>query len=256
MELTLALKSLFLFFAAAVAGMINSVAGGGTLVSFPALVLGGAPAINANATSTVALLPGAMSSLWAYRRQLAVQRSWAWRLAAPSLAGGLLGAVLLLQTGEARFRAMMPYLILFAAFLFTFQPAVSRWLKLEAQAVYRSRYGALLALLFQFLVAVYGGYFGAGIGILMLAALAILGQHNIHEMNSLKVLLALLINAIAALYFVSAGSVLWTDALIMALGALVGGYLGARLALRLGAGVVRAFVSVVGFAIGFYFLLR
>lgn len=256
MELSLVLKTGVLFAAAAVAGIINSVAGGGTLVSFPALVFCGVPTVLANATSTVALLPGAASSLWAYRRQFAVQKRWAWRLGLPSLLGGLLGAVLLLKTGEVRFKALVPYLILFATVLFTFQPSVSRWLRLEAEVFQRSHHGVVFALAFQFCVAIYGGYFGAGIGILMLAALGVLGQNNIHEMNALKVLLALLINAIAAFYFVGAGSVLWTEALTMAAGALAGGYAGARLALRLGPPLVRAFVSTVGFFVAFYFLLR
>lgn len=255
-ELPFILKAVILFLSAAAAGLINSVAGGGTLVSFPALVLVGVPTINANATSTVALLPGSISSLWAYRHQFAAQKSWAWRLGLPSLIGGLIGAVLLLQTGEARFRELVPYLIFFAALLFTFQPRVSRWLRLEAQQLQQTRNGLVFAIFFQFCVAIYGGYFGAGIGILMLAALGVLGQTNIHEMNSLKVLLALLINSTAAAYFIASGTVLWFDGLLMAGGALFGGYTGAQLALRLGPRVVRAFVSIVGFGAGFYFLLR
>lgn len=250
------LKALLLFVAGGIAGMINSVAGGGTLVSFPALVFSGAPAIIANATNTVALLPGLFGSLWSYRREFASQKRCAWRFGLPSLLGGLLGAILLLHTGEANFKAIVPYLILFATILFTFQPTVSRWLRIEAEAMQQSRYGLIAALLFQFCVGIYGGYFGAGIGILMLAALGVLGQSDIHAMNSLKVLLALLMNGVAAIYFVASGSILWMDALLMAGGALVGGYGGAELARKLGARVVRGFVSTVGFAIGLYFLFQ
>ncbi|MBI4483861.1 MAG: sulfite exporter TauE/SafE family protein [Acidobacteria bacterium] len=249
-------KALLLFVAGGIAGMINSVAGGGTLVSFPALVFSGAPAIEANATNTVALLPGLIGAFWGYRREFASQRAWAWRFGPPSFLGGLLGAILLLRTGEASFRALIPYLILFAAILFTFQPAVSRWLRIEGNALGRSRYGFGAALLFQFCVGIYGGYFGAGMGILMLAALAVLGQSDIHAMNSLRVVLGLLINGVAAIYFVASGSILWMDALLMAGGALVGGYGGAELARKLGARVVRAFVSAAGFAIGIYFLYQ
>lgn len=234
--------------------MINAVAGGGTLISFPALVFSGATAIGANATSTVALLLGTSASLWSYRQELASQKRWGWRFAPASLLGGLLGAILLLHTGEAHFRAIVPYLILFAAILFTFQATVSRWLQIEAQAIEQSRYGLAAAIFFQFCVSIYGGYFGAGLGILMLAALGVLGQSNIHEMNSLKVLLGLLINSVAALYFISSGSILWGEALFVAAGALAGGYAGPHLARRVGAKPVRGFVSVAGFGIGFYFL--
>jgi uncharacterized membrane protein YfcA len=236
------------------AGVINSVAGGGTLISFPALMLAGVPAIAANATNTVALLPGIASSLVAYRRELAAQRAWAWRFIPVSLLGGLLGAILLLRTGEAQFRAFVPYLILFAAALFTFQNQVSRWLQIEARTIEQSRHGLAAAMMFQFCVAVYGGYFGAGIGILMLAALGILGQTRIHEMNALKVLLALLINAIAATYFIANGTIFWMEAAILGAGALAGGYAGPHLARRMGEKPVRIFVSIVGFAIGIYFL--
>lgn len=250
------LKPLILFLAGATAGVINSVAGGGTLISFPALMFSGVPAILANATSTAALQFGTVASLWSYRREFATQTKWAWRFGPPSLLGGLLGAILLLQTEEGSFRAIVPYLILFATVLFTFQPTVSRWLGMESQALGQTRHGLVAALFFQFCVGVYGGYFGAGIGILMLAALGVLGHSNIHEMNSLKVLLSSLINGIAILYFIANSSILWTEALIMALGAAAGGYSGPYLARRVGQRSVRTFVSVVGFVIGFYFLLR
>ncbi|OFV99326.1 MAG: hypothetical protein A3F68_06865 [Acidobacteria bacterium RIFCSPLOWO2_12_FULL_54_10] len=248
------LQSVILFAAGLTAGVINSVAGGGTLISFPALMLTGVPAVVANATNTVALLPGIASSLVAYRKELAAQRAWAWRFAPISLVGGLIGGILLIQTGEAQFRSIVPYLILFATLLFTFQGRVSRWLEIEAHTIEQSRHGLAAAILFQFCVAVYGGYFGAGIGILMLAALGILGQTRIHEMNSLKVLLALLINAAAAVYFIWSGAVLWSSVVILGIGSLAGGYAGPRLARKMGEKPVRIFVCIVGFAIGIYFL--
>lgn len=255
-ELTFSTKAVLLFLAGGVAGIVNSVAGGGTLISFPALVLCGVPVITANATNTVALLPGGVSSLCAYRGYFSGQKEWALRLAGPSLAGGLVGAVLLLKTGEARFEAIVPYLILFAAVLFTLQGRVARRLRLGAEKVEHSTRSVAWAIAFQFCISVYGGYFGAGIGILMLATLALLGQKNIHQMNSLKALLATLCNGISAIYFVAAGSVSWPYALLVLVGGTAGGYAGARLALYVGEAPVRTFVSVFGFVLGFYFLLR
>jgi uncharacterized membrane protein YfcA len=250
------IKTTLLLVAGAGAGVMNSLAGGGTLLTFPALMWTGMPAIAANATSTVALLTGIGSSIWSYRRELAVQKKWAWRFAGPSLVGGLAGALLLLSTEEAYFREIVPYLILFAAVLFTFQGPMLRLLEIEAKAVERSRYGMAAALFFQFWVAVYGGYFGAGIGILMLAVLGILGHEDIHLANSVKVTQAFLINVIAAVCFILSGQVFWTEALIIGIGSALGGASGPYLGRWVGAKMVRVFVSVIGFAIGLYFLLR
>ena len=249
------MKTLILFLAGAIAGVMNSVAGGGTFLTFPALLFSGLPAIAANATSTVALLLGTSASVVGYRRELVSQKRWAWRFAPPSLLGGLVGAILLLETGEAQFRAIVPYLILFAALLFTFQGTVTRWLQIEAHAIERSRHGILAAIIFQFCLATYGGYFGAGLGILMLATLGVLGQNNIHEMNSLKMFLGMLINSVAAAYFIVSGAIHWQEMLLVGSGALVGGYAGPHLARKVGQRIVRAFVSLVGFGIGLYFLL-
>ncbi|MBI4443586.1 MAG: sulfite exporter TauE/SafE family protein [Acidobacteria bacterium] len=249
------IKPLVLFLTGAIAAIMNSVAGGGTLLSFPALMFWGLPAIAANATSTLAMLVGTSTSALGYRRELVSQKRWAWRFAPPSLLGGLVGAILLLETGEAQFRAIVPYLILFAALLFTFQGTVTRWLQIEAHAIERSRHGILAAIFFQFCVATYGGYFGAGLGILMLATLGVLGHNNIHEMNSLKMFLGMLINSVAATYFIVSGAIHWPEMLLVGAGALVGGYAGPHLARKVGQRIVRAFVSVVGFGIGIYFLL-
>ena len=253
--MTFLAEAALLIVAGAVAGVMNALAGGGPLIPFRALMFAGLPAIAANATNTVALLSGVGSSIWSYRRELETQKKWAWRFAGPSLAGGLAGALLLLNTGEAQFRALIPYLILFAATLFTFQGPVLRLLDIEAHAIERSRYGLAAALLFQFAVAVYGGYFGAGIGILMLAALGILGHRDVHAMNSVKVVQAFLINVVAAAWFIFNGKVYWTEALLIAVGSGLGGVAGPWLGRRVGPRVVRGFVSVVGFAIGLYFLL-
>ncbi len=249
-------EPILLFLAGAVAGLINAIAGGGTLVTFPALIFYGLPSVEANATNTVGVLPGIMSSLWGYRRELRTQTRWVWRFTITSLAGGLIGAYLLLHTGEARFREFVPYLILFATLLFTFSSQVTRWLQIEAQAVEKSRHAVAIAVVFQFCVAIYGGYFGAGIGIFMLAALAVLGLKDIHQMNALRISLGVMLNAVAAIYFIANGLIFWTEAGLLAAGTITGGYAGPYVARAVGVTAMRVFVSVTGFASGIYFLIR
>src|ERR1019366_9465877 len=217
------LKALILFFVGIIAGVVNSVAGGGTLLSFPMLMFTGVPAIVANATNTIALQVGTMASFVSYRREFAKQKKWAWLYGPPSMIGGLIGAILLLRTGESLFRHIVPFLILFATILFTFQPVVSRFLQIEAKSVQKSGHALAAAMFFQFCVGIYGGYFGAGIGILMLAVLGMMIEGDIHEINSLKVLMAALINGSAVIYFIASGSVVWMDALLLAVGAVQGG---------------------------------
>jgi hypothetical protein len=250
------IKPLILFLAGVMAGIINAIAGGGTLITFPALIFYGLPSVQANATNTVGVLPGIMSSLWGYRRELATQTRWVWRFTITSLAGGLIGAYLLLHTGEARFREFVPYLILFATVLFTFSSQITRWLQVEAQVIEKSRYAVALAIAFQFCVAIYGGYFGAGIGIFMLAALAVLGLKDIHEMNALRISLGVMLNAVAAIYFIANGLIFWTEAVLLAAGTITGGHAGPYIARAIGVTAVRVFVSVTGFVSGIYFLAR
>lgn len=242
--------------AAFVAGMINSVAGGGTLVSFPVLVWAGRDAVLANATSTVALWPASLAGVYGFRREF---EGGGWRdvaaLAAPSLAGGVLGAVLLLRTPSGLFARLVPFLILFATGLIMLQEPLSRRVG-RAEGERPSRAWWAGAMVFQFLVGVYGGYFGAGIGILMLASLALLGFTDIYRMSAVKNLLAVLINGVAAFYFVVAGAVVWFDVLLMMLAAIAGGYLGARLAYRLGRRFVRVAVIVIGLVMGLSLLIK
>ena len=237
--------------AAFAAGMINSVAGGGTLVSFPALLWAGRDPVFANATSTVALWPASLAGLYGFRRELEGGRRWVLLFGAPSLAGGVLGAVLLLRTPSETFARLAPYLILFATLLVALQEPISRRLVGERREGEKlSRAWLAGAVVFQFLVGVYGGYFGAGIGILMLAALGLLGFTDIHQMNGLKNLLAILINGVAAAYFISSGAIIWADVLVMTFAAIAGGYSGARLAYRLGRRFVRRAVIVTGLVMG------
>ncbi|MBM4187788.1 MAG: sulfite exporter TauE/SafE family protein [Gemmatimonadetes bacterium] len=239
--------------AAFAGGAINSIAGGGTLITFPAIVALGVSPLVANVTNTMALWPGAVSGLWAYRRQLVGMRAWLWRSSGPSLLGGLAGGWLLLATGERRFAAIVPYLVLGATALFALQGPIRAWL---------GRHGAEpdvstgTFLVIQFAVGVYGGYFGAGIGILMLAALGLVGLTDIHRMNAVKVWGALLINVVAAALFAARGVIDWPLAGAMATGALLGGYAGSRLAQRIGQRAVRGAVIVIGLLAFAWLLLR
>jgi uncharacterized membrane protein YfcA len=234
------------FGAAFLAGAINSVAGGGTLVSFPVLIWLGLNSVTANATSTVAIWPGTVGSAWGYRRELRDAEPRFRILILPSLVGGITGALLLRWTPPAFFDKLVPYLILFATLLFMAQEPVQRRLKAAGPAHESTRW-MVGALLFQLAVGLYGGYFGAGIGILMLAALSIMGLHDIHEMNSLKVVFGGTINGVAALYFIWARMVYWPDVLIMAVGAILGGIGGAGAARRIGRTAVRRIVIAIGF---------
>ncbi len=258
---SLALVAVFL--ASALGGAVNSIAGGGTLLTFPALVALGLPALTANATSTVALWPGALSSMWGYREELRGARAWVLRLTLPSVAGGALGAWLLLRTPPDRFARIVPFLVLGATLLFLAQGPIMRRLRerrgappadtVEADAD-DPHVAPLLFIAGQFVIGVYGGYFGAGIGILMLAGLGMMGFANIHRMNGLKNWGAVCMNVVAAGIFAFSGVVHWPVALTLATGGLLGGYAGSRVAQRVGQQPVRRAIVFIGFA-SFLFLL-
>ena len=241
------------------AGAMNAVAGGGTILTFPALIWTGLAPINANATNTVALVPGALASVGGYRRELrGIEREQFWLLI-PSFLGGLVGGILLRYTPPATFAALVPALILFAVILFALQEPIQKKLRGAAAATTAPTTSSPWlwgAAVLQLLTGIYGGYFGAGMGIMMLATLSILGFANIHQMNGLKNLLGMTINLTAALYFVFVGLVHWPEALVLAVGAIVGGYFGAGLARKLGAKFVRATVIVIGVGMALSLLLK
>ncbi len=233
--------------AAILAGAINSIAGGGTLISFPALMWAGRNAIVANATNCVALWPGSFSAAVGYRHDLKTIRPWLLLLVIPAVLGAGIGAWLLLRTPTKTFERLVPLLIFVATMLVALQEFVARRLGLVAKSHENPTAGwVVFVFLFQFLVGVYGGYFGAGMGILMLAALGLIGLTDLHQMNGLKNLLAVCINGIAAIYFGISGAVAWRDGILMAIGAIAGGYIGARVARRLGRKFVRIAVIVIG----------
>lgn len=245
-------------------GAVNSVAAGGILLTFPALVAAGVPPIIANATSTVALWPGNLGSVVGYRRELGGSHGWAAYFALPSVLGGLVGAALLIHTPAAQFAALVPWLVLGATLVFVAQPILLRALGSGPRVVAMdvTAGGPTLRppppsfLAFQFLVAIYGGYFGAGAGILMLAALGLMGLTNIHQMNGLKNWGALCFNAVAAALFVATHHVNWPMALTMTVGTTVGAYGTAGLARRLPERVIRGAVIVIGFASAAWLVAR
>ena len=233
--------------ASVLAGIINSIAGGGTLITFPALIAIGRNPIVANATNTVAIWPASLAGAVGFRRDLYSIQRWLLLLVFPSLLGGIAGALLLLRTPTPLFERLVPILIFGATVLLAAQEMITRKLGVIARAHEKPTAGwVTFVFVFQLLVGVYGGYFGAGMGILMLAALGLIGMTDMHQMNGLKNLLAICINGIAAVYFAVSGAVVWGDVWVMAVGSIVGGFLGARLAKKLGRGFVRGFVVAIG----------
>lgn len=233
------------------AGAINALAGGGTLLTFPALMAAGVSPAFANGTSTVALVPGSLASVFGYRRELQVSQQWARLLSLPSLLGGLTGSLLVTRLPERHFARLVPWLILTATVLFLVQPAFARLTRTAHRA-----WPTWLVLLAQFATAVYGGYFGAGIGIIMLATLSFLGIGDIHQMNAVKTVQAVLINVVAAAIFIFDRFVHWPFAMAMAIAAIVGGFLGAHYGRRLNRNLVRGIVIGIGICLTVYYFTR
>lgn len=243
-----------LFLAAVLAGALNSVAGGGTFIAFPALLFAGIEPIAANATCTIGVWPGALASAFAYRRELNIQSKRLPIMLAISLTGGAIGAFVLLSTPSATFEFLIPWLLLAAAVLFTFSPHITAFLRRHAYAPPQG-VALLGSLALQFMIAFYGGYFGAGIGILMLALLALLGMTQIHEMNALKTVLGTAINGIAVVIFILSGKVVWDVAVLMIAGGIVGGYFGAHYAKKLPGTWIRYFVITIAWGMTLKFFI-
>lgn len=244
-----------LFVAAGIAGAINSVAGGGSFVSFPTILFFGVPPITANATNGLALTPGTLASAFAYRKLLSQHRRILLMLTGTSLAGGVAGAILLLGTPQSFFVELLPYLMLVATLLFVFNSFIIKRVR-RLSTLGESRVGIIVVLVLQFFVAIYGGYFGGGQGILLLAVLSMLGLSDIHAMNGLKTLIAAIINGSSAIAFIIANAISWPEAIVMTLGAIVGGYLGAHYAQRVSPRLIRIFIIVIGTALTIYFFIR
>ena len=248
---------LSLFFAATVAGAINSVAGGGTLISFPSLVAFGEPDIISNATNTAALWPGSISSAIGYRKDTKIQRSLLITLAIPSFVGGLFGAAILVFTSPQIFTLVVPFLILFATLMLASKDLITRRMKHSSgNEEDLSILGRAWGVLFQLFVATYGGYFGAGIGILMLGSFSIMGLRDINKMNALKTPLAAIVNLTAFVFFALRGLVVWYLAGLMVVGAVIGGYAGARLATHVDPRLLHYGIVIVGLIVSGWFFLK
>jgi uncharacterized membrane protein YfcA len=263
--------------AAVVAGAVNAVAGGGTLITFPTLTALGVPTVSANVTNTVALCPGYFGGAYAQRADLVGQRGRMRRLLGVAALGGLAGSVLLVISSESLFRALVPYLILGATALLALQDRLRVWLRIgvpsapavegvdAAEGVDGVEAGPPIAPVRRdppwlpvpvFVVAVYGGYFGAGLGIMLLAILGLVIHESLNRLNALKQVLSLVINVVAAVFFVFSGKVYWGFALAMAVGSLVGGNLGGRVAHRLDPKALRVVVVIFGTVVGIVYLVR
>jgi uncharacterized protein len=248
-----------LIVAGVLAGIMNAVAGGGTFLTFPALVFTGIPSISANQTSTIAVFPGQVASFWAYRNILAAETRTVLILGVTSLIGGAIGALILLQLSSSSFDRLVPWLLLFATIAFTFGNRIRKrlGLRLVSHASSEIAWSPLLkAACIQLIIGIYGGFYGAGAGILELAVLDMLGLENIHLANALKVILTTAFNALALLIFVAVGKIVWREAMIVGAATITGGYGGAWIAQRLPQSWVRFFVIAVGATMTVHFFMR
>jgi len=246
---------MFLFAAGVLGGALNAVAGGGSFIAFPALLFTGVGPVAANATNTLALWVGVTASGGAYRKHLNISKRVMIPLIATSIAGGLAGALLLIKTPPQTFLRVLPWLLLGATLLFAFGKHLTG--RISAGISHESSAGAVTgASIFELIVAVYGGYFGGGMGIMNLAMLAAMGMTDMNAMNALKVVLGGFINGVATLTFIANGAIVWKQALVMTAGAIAGGYSAAHYAQRLPQAWIRAFVILVGSGMTLYFFAR
>lgn len=251
------MRYLLIFVAALFAGGLNGIAGGGSFILFPVLMFVGIPPIAANATNSIALLPGTLASAGAYRHEFAEDKRSLIQICGLGAIGGLAGAVLLLKTPPEVFLRMLPYLLLTATLAFAFSKKLTVWVE-QQQARFanlRTLRSGLITIL-QLVVAMYGGFFGGGMGILFLATFALMGMTNIHRMNAYKTMLTSCINAIAVIPFVIAGVILWQEGAIAAVGAVIGGYISAYYAQKIAPILVRRFVIGIGSAMTLYFFVK
>ncbi|GMV33478.1 MAG: sulfite exporter TauE/SafE family protein [Chloroflexi bacterium CFX1] len=249
------LDHLFAALAALAAGAINALAGGGTLITFPVLTFLGVPAVSANITNTVALCPGYFGGTLAQANDLKDQKKRLWLLMPASVIGGVLGGFLLLRTGEKLFTDLVPYLILLACLLLAIQDPVRAWLTRRMTEGHGPKLEALTWLPVSF-ASIYGGYFGAGLSVIVLSALGLTLEDSLTRLNALKQAAAFAVNAAAAAYFLFSGHVLWTVALIMAVGALLGGWLGGKLAGKIKPSTLRWTVVTIGVVVAVVYFVR
>ena len=271
------MTSALLFAVAFIGGALNAVAGGGSFLTLPTLLYAGVAPVSANATSTFAMWPASLASALAYRDEISRGRTWMLRLGIISVVGGLLGGLLLVRTSDESFIRLLPWLMLVAAATFSFGGRLTTWARAmqsgrqdsvavqidDSTHVVRENPGSIhrvdvpmWTLPLQLIIATYGGYFGGGMGIMMLAAMAVAGMTDMHEMNALKVVLAIAINGVALAAFVVTGAISWAPGVVMVVGGVAGGYAGAAVARRVPGTVVRGIVIVVAWTMTVYFFVR
>jgi uncharacterized membrane protein YfcA len=250
------LDLLLIALAAIAAGAVNAIAGGGTLISFPALTFVGIPPVAASITNTVALSPGYLGATIAQARDLAGQRRRLWLLAPTGVIGGILGGLLLINTSEKLFAELIPYLILLASVLLGLQTRLRAWVVARAQRAGHATLPEFWVVFPVFLASIYGGYFGAGLSVIVLAVLALVIDDTLTRLNGLKQAISFSVNMAAATFFLFSGRVVWSAALVMAVGALIGGMLGGRLASRIKPETLRRVVVTIGVIVSFIYLVR
>ena len=242
--------------AAFLGGAVNALAGGGTLITFPMLTAVGIPAVSANVTNTVALCPGYLGGTFAQIKDLSGNRHRLWVMSLTGIVGGIAGSLLLLKTGEKTFRMLVPYLILLASGLLAVQEPVRRWVLKRAGDAAEGTGHEVLMMMAVLLAAVYGGYFGAGLGVMVLAIIGLVLNDTLTRINAIKQLVSLTTNVAAAAFFVFSGKVVWPAAMVMAVCALFGGALGGRLAGRIKPATLRTIVVTIGVVIAVIYLVK
>ena len=247
---------LILGLAAVGAGAVNAIAGGGTLITFPTMVAMGVPAVESNVTNTVSLVPGYLGGTLAQRGDLAGQGKRLRLLAPIGVAGGLVGGVLLMLSGEAVFRALVPWLIILASTLLLLQDTIRRWVVARLRKPEETHTNEAWVIGPVFLASIYGGYFGAGLSVILIAVLGLVIHDNLTRINALKQAISLCVNLAAAIFFVFSGKVVWIAVPVMMIGALVGGVLGGKVASRIKASTLRAVVVTIGYIVGIIYLFR
>lgn len=250
------LDLIFAFLAAIAAGIINAIAGGGTLVTFPVLTAIGISPVAANVTNTVALCSGLLSGTYAQRKDFQAQKKRLWKILPVGIAGGIAGGLILLNTSEKSFNALIPYLILMATILLAIQVPVKNWIAARIEKHVHQKHSSLFMYVLIFLAAIYGGYFGAGLGIILMAVLGLVIDDSLTSLNVLKQAISFCINVAAAIYFAFSGEVIWMVALVMTAGAITGGLIGGKLAGKLKPEILRWIVVFIGLIVATIYFLR
>lgn len=249
-------NEVLIFVAAMIAGFINAIAGGGTLVTFPVLIALGVPPVVANVTNTVALVPGTIGGMWAQRNDFHSQYLRLLKLLPVAILGGLAGGLIILNTSEQAFRIIIPYLILMASILLAAQVHIKNWVIARMGNVHHEKHSPVFMISMVFLAAIYGGYFGAGLGVILMAVLGMVTDDSLTRLNFLKQALGFAINLAAAIYFAFSGKVDWAIALVMMFGFILGGWMGGKLAGKIKPELLRWIVVSAGLIAAVIFFVK